>query len=51
VNWTAGSRRRVAVIGVANTFDLPERVFQQKVNSRFNLHRLMFEAYTHEQVS
>ena len=41
--------RRVIIVGVANTMDLPERVLQPRVASRLST-RVAFKSYTREQL-
>ena len=48
--WPMRPDARLIVIGIANTMDLPER-FLPKINSRLNLGRIVFEAYTREEIA
>ncbi|CAI5459149.1 unnamed protein product [Closterium sp. Yama58-4] len=47
--WTTWSSARLAVIGIANTVDLPERLLP-RIASRMGLHRVPFAPYTRHQV-
>ncbi|KAJ3194080.1 Origin recognition complex, subunit 1 [Irineochytrium annulatum] len=45
-DWPRSPNSNLAVIAIANTMDLPERMFAQKVNSRVGTKRVTFDAYT-----
>ncbi|GJP58153.1 hypothetical protein CLOP_g22024 [Closterium sp. NIES-67] len=47
--WTTWSSSRLAVIGIANTVDLPERLLP-RIASRMGLHRVPFSPYTRDQI-
>ncbi|KAJ3209302.1 Origin recognition complex, subunit 1 [Dinochytrium kinnereticum] len=49
-HWPREALSNLIVVGIANTMDLPERVFLQKINSRVGK-RVVFKAYTVEQLS
>lgn len=50
LNWPNLSSARLTVVTIANTMDLPERVFMGKVASRLGLTRLTFQPYSHKQL-
>lgn len=50
LNWPNLDAARLIVVTIANTMDLPERVFMGKVSSRLGLTRLTFQPYTHKQL-
>lgn len=50
LNWPNLSSARLTVLTIANTMDLPERVFMGKVASRLGLTRLTFQPYSHKQL-
>jgi origin recognition complex subunit 1 len=45
LEWTTQKNSRLAVIGIANTMDLPERLMP-KIKSRMGDNRLVYEPYT-----
>jgi origin recognition complex subunit 1 len=47
--WPTRPQSALAVVGVANTMDLPERMLP-KVHSRLGMGRLVFQPYTREQI-
>lgn len=49
-NWPTYQHSKLIVIAVANTMDLPERVFSNKIASRLGLRRIAFRGYTEEQL-
>eukprot|EP00043_Microstomoeca_roanoka_P013905 m.136928 g.136928 ORF g.136928 m.136928 type:complete len:807 (-) comp15879_c0_seq1:157-2577(-) len=49
-DWPTHDRSHLILVAVANTMDLPERVFHQRVASRLGLTRLTFMPYTHQQL-
>ncbi|KAI8607176.1 hypothetical protein BC830DRAFT_193059 [Chytriomyces sp. MP71] len=49
-NWPRVTSSPLILIAIANTMDLPERVFSHKINSRVGGTRLGFNAYTHAQL-
>ncbi|EFO19124.1 origin recognition complex subunit 1 [Loa loa] len=51
LNWSANEESLVNVIAIANTFDLPERLFSQRVSSRLGTNRLCFQPYDHNEVA
>lgn len=48
--WAHCAGSRLVVIAVANTMDLPERVFKHKIASRLGGSRVNFTPYTHPQL-
>lgn len=50
LNWPNLNSARLIVVTIANTMDLPERVFMGKVSSRLGLTRLTFQPYSHKQL-
>ena len=50
LNWPNLNAARLIVVTIANTMDLPERVFMGKVTSRLGLTRLTFQPYSHKQL-
>lgn len=50
LNWPTLDASRLIVVTIANTMDLPERVFKGKVSSRLGLHRLTFLPYSFRQL-
>lgn len=50
LNWPTLNSSRLIVVTIANTMDLPERVFMGKVASRIGLHRLTFLPYSFRQL-
>lgn len=50
LNWPNLNSARLIVVTIANTMDLPERVFMGKVTSRLGLTRLTFQPYSHKQL-
>lgn len=50
LNWPTLNAARLIVVTIANTMDLPERVFMGKVSSRLGLTRLTFQPYSHKQL-
>ena len=50
LNWPHHNSTRLTVVTIANTMDLPERVFMGKIASRLGLTRLTFQPYTHKQL-
>lgn len=45
-NWPTYAQSKLIVVAVANTMDLPERVFSNKIASRLGLRRIQFKGYT-----
>lgn len=50
LNWPNLNSARLVVVTIANTMDLPERVFMGKVSSRLGLTRLTFQPYSFKQL-
>lgn len=50
LNWPTLNASRLIVVTIANTMDLPERVFKGKVSSRLGMHRLTFLPYSFQQL-
>lgn len=50
LNWPHQNSARLTVVTIANTMDLPERVFMGKIGSRVGFTRLTFQPYTHKQL-
>ncbi|KAJ3003409.1 UNVERIFIED_CONTAM: Origin recognition complex, subunit 1 [Siphonaria sp. JEL0065] len=50
-NWPRLPNSPLILIAIANTMDLPERVFSHKINSRVGGTRLGFNAYTSAQLA
>mmetsp|Transcript_28727 Transcript_28727/g.112040 ORF Transcript_28727/g.112040 Transcript_28727/m.112040 type:complete len:567 (-) Transcript_28727:1380-3080(-) len=48
--WTTKENSRMAIIGIANTMDLPERVLP-RISSRLGLNRIIFAPYTSAQIT
>ncbi|PAA80915.1 hypothetical protein BOX15_Mlig011148g7, partial [Macrostomum lignano] len=48
--WPQNPNSRLIVLAIANTMDLPERVLVHRVASRLGLSRLVFQAYSHDQL-
>lgn len=49
LEWPTRPQARMAVIGIANTMDLPERMLP-RLGSRLGLNRLVYPPYTREQI-
>jgi Cdc6-like AAA superfamily ATPase len=49
LEWTTQKDSRLAVIGIANTMDLPERLMP-KIKSRMGDNRLVYEPYTRDEL-
>lgn len=49
-NWPTFKQSRLIVVAIANTMDLPERIFSNKITSRLGLFRIQFQGYTHNQL-
>lgn len=49
-DWPTHTHSHLILVAAANTMDLPERVFHQRVASRLGLTRLVFMPYTHPQL-
>ena len=49
--WPNLKHSRLVVVAIANTFDLPERMLNNKVSSRLGLSRISFLPYTHQQMT
>lgn len=47
-DWPNRPNSSLLLIAIANTMDLPERIFNNKVSSRLGLHRIDFSPYTHQ---
>jgi len=47
--WPTRKHARLVVLGIANTMDLPQRL-TPRVSSRLGLKRIVFKAYTREQL-
>nr|XP_050854269.1 origin recognition complex subunit 1 isoform X1 [Vespula vulgaris]XP_050854270.1 origin recognition complex subunit 1 isoform X1 [Vespula vulgaris] len=50
LDWPTKTNAQLVVITIANTMDLPERVFMGRVTSRLGLTRLTFQPYNHKQL-
>lgn len=50
LNWPTKSTAQLVVITIANTMDLPERVFMGRITSRLGLTRLTFQPYNYKQL-
>ncbi|KAL2712977.1 origin recognition complex subunit 1 [Vespula squamosa] len=50
LDWPTKKNAQLVVITIANTMDLPERVFMGRVTSRLGLTRLTFQPYNHKQL-
>ncbi|XP_063230635.1 origin recognition complex subunit 1 isoform X2 [Bacillus rossius redtenbacheri] len=50
LDWPNYSTAHLVVITIANTMDLPERSFINRVNSRMGLTRITFQPYTYVQL-
>ncbi|VDK76408.1 unnamed protein product [Litomosoides sigmodontis] len=50
-NWSTNEESLVSVIAIANTLDLPERLFSQRISSRLGANRLCFQPYDHDEVA
>lgn len=50
LDWPTKANAQLVVITIANTMDLPERVFMGRVTSRLGLTRLTFQPYNHKQL-
>ncbi|XP_014216063.1 origin recognition complex subunit 1 isoform X2 [Copidosoma floridanum] len=50
LDWPSKEQAKLVVVTIANTMDLPERVFMAKVTSRLGLTRLSFPSYTYKQL-
>ncbi|XP_043520533.1 origin recognition complex subunit 1 isoform X2 [Frieseomelitta varia] len=50
LDWPTKSTAQLVVITIANTMDLPERVFMGRVTSRLGLTRLTFQPYNYKQL-
>lgn len=50
MDWPAKASAQLVVITIANTMDLPERVFMSRVTSRLGLTRITFQPYNHKQL-
>lgn len=49
-NWPSLPHSKLIVIAIANTMDLPERTFTNKISSRLGLTRFIFPGYSYEQL-
>lgn len=49
-NWPSLPHSKLIVIAIANTMDLPERTFTNKIASRLGLTRFIFPGYSYEQL-
>lgn len=49
-NWPSLPHSKLIVIAIANTMDLPERAFSNKIASRLGLTRFIFPGYSYEQL-
>ncbi|CAI5444037.1 unnamed protein product [Caenorhabditis angaria] len=49
-DWTSMPEARVTIIAIANTLDFPERMLCQRISSRLDKRRLIFQPYEHEQI-
>jgi hypothetical protein len=49
-DWPTKANARLAIIGIANTMDLPERL-TKRVASRLGTQRLMYHSYTHKEIT
>lgn len=49
-DWPTHANSKLIVIAVANTMDLPERVFSNKISSRLGLRRISFRGYTEDEL-
>uniref|UniRef100_A0A8R1Y791 Origin recognition complex subunit 1 n=1 Tax=Onchocerca volvulus TaxID=6282 RepID=A0A8R1Y791_ONCVO len=50
-NWSANEESLVSIIAIANTLDLPERLFSQRISSRLGANRLCFQPYDHDEIA
>lgn len=50
-NWPFNPNARLAVVAIANTMDLAERVMTAKISSRLGLNRITFQPYSHEELT
>lgn len=50
VEWTTCARGGLALVGIANTMDLPERSLLPRIGSRLGLRRVVFAPYTASQL-
>ncbi|XP_012224307.1 origin recognition complex subunit 1 [Linepithema humile] len=50
LDWPTKASAQLVVITIANTMDLPERVFMSRVTSRLGLTRITFQPYNHKQL-
>lgn len=50
LDWPLNESSKLVVVTIANTMDLPERVFLGKVTSRLGLTRLTFQPYSFKQL-
>ncbi len=49
-DWPTKKNARLAIVGIANTMDLPERL-NSRVRSRLGSQRLMYHPYNHTQIT
>merc|ERR1719187_2723501 len=49
-DWPSRQEGKLIILAIANTMDLPERVFVNRVMSRVGLTRQIFQPYTHQQL-
>ncbi|CAD6197068.1 unnamed protein product [Caenorhabditis auriculariae] len=49
-DWTAIPESRVTIIAIANTVDFPERMLCQRISSRLDKRRLIFQPYEYDQI-
>ena len=49
-SWPSRQEGKLIILAIANTMDLPERVFVNRVMSRVGLTRQIFQPYTHQQL-
>lgn len=50
-NWASNDESNICVIAIANTLDLPERIFIQKIRTIMGANRLLFQAYDHNEIA
>ena len=49
-DWPSHPNVKLAVVAIANAFDLPERLMKNRVSSRLGFNRITFQPYNHDEL-